>query len=68
MDVLLTYEYLNVIPPGSYDILIGVDCLEAHKVKLGFYNKTFESMDEEENPRIVKGIPKLVFVRKISSI
>ena len=38
---------LNVLPLGSYDVLIGMDWLEAHRVKLDCYNKTFECMDEE---------------------
>ena len=46
MDGLFTYANLNMLPLGSYDILIGIDWLEAHKVKLDCYNKAFECMDE----------------------
>ena len=46
MDGLVTCAYLNVLPLGSYDILIGMDQLEAHKVKLDYYRNTFECMDE----------------------
>ena len=43
MDGLATYVDLNVLPPGSYDVLIGMDWLEAQrKKKLDCYNKTFE--------------------------
>ena len=49
---------LNILPLGSYDILIGMDWLEAHRVKLNWYKKSFECMDEEGNPRVVKGIQK----------
>ena len=42
MDGLITYAYQNVLPLGSYDVLIGMDWLEAHRVKLDCYNKTFE--------------------------
>ena len=42
MNGQVTYEDLNVLPPGSYDILIGMDWLEAHRAKLDYYNKTFE--------------------------
>ena len=38
---------LNVLPLGSYDVLIGMDWLETHRVKLDYYNKTFECMNEE---------------------
>ena len=58
MDVLVTYEHLNFLPLSSYYILIGMDWLEVHKVKLECYNKTFEYMDGVRNPRVVRGIPK----------
>ena len=46
MDGLFTYESLNIFPLGSYDILIGMDWLEAHRFKHDYYDKTFECMDE----------------------
>ena len=45
MDGLVTCVDLNVLPLGSYDF-IGMDWLEAHRVKLDRYNNTFECMDE----------------------
>ena len=54
MNGLVTYVDMNVLPLGSYDILLGMDWLESHRVKLDHYNKTFECMDEEGNPRVVK--------------
>ena len=42
MDGLVTYADLNVLSLGSYDILIGMDWLEVHKVNLDCYNNTFE--------------------------
>ena len=59
---------LDVIPLGSYDILIRMDWLEVHRVKLDYYNKTFECMDEEGNRRVVRGIPKVISVRHISTM
>ena len=58
---------MNVLPPGSYDILIGMDWLEAHTTKLDCYNKTFVCLDEEGNLRVVKGFPKVISGRKYSS-
>ena len=46
MNGLVTCVDLNVLPLGSYDFLIGMDWLEAHRVNLDCYNKTFECMDE----------------------
>ena len=45
MDGLVTYADLNVIPLGSYDILIGMNWLEAHRVNIDYFNKTFEFID-----------------------
>ena len=68
MNGLVTCVDMNVLPLGSYDVLIGMDWLEAHKVKLDCYNKTFICMDEKGNPRVVRGIPKVIFVRQISAM
>ena len=63
MDGLFTLETLNIFPLCSYDVLIGMDWLEAHRVKLDYYNKTFECMNEEGNLVVVKGIPKVISMR-----
>ena len=65
---LVTCVDMNVLPPGSYDVLIGMDWLEAHQVKIDCCNKEFECLDEEGNSRIVKGIPKVISVRHISAM
>ena len=65
---LITYVDLNVLPLGFYDVLIGMDWLEAHRVKLDCYNKNFECTDEEGNPVVVKGIPKVISVRQVSTM
>ena len=49
MNGLVTCVDLNVLPLGAYDVLIGMDWLESHRLKLDCYNKTFECMDEEPN-------------------
>ena len=60
MNWLVTYADLNVLPLGSYDILIGMDWLQSHKVNLDCYSKNFECIDEEGNSRVVRGIPKVL--------
>ena len=45
-----------------------MDWLEAHRVKLDCYNKTFECMDEEGNLVVVRGILKVISVRHILSM
>ena len=46
MNGLVTWEDMDVLLLGYYDVLIGMDWLEAHGVNLDCYNKTFECMDE----------------------
>ena len=58
MNGLNTCVDVNVLPLGSYDVLIGMDWLEAHRVKLDCYNKTFKFMDEKGKPVVLRGIPK----------
>jgi hypothetical protein len=41
MNDFKTYVDLNVFPLGSYDLLIGMNWLEEHRVILNCYNKTF---------------------------
>ena len=65
---LINYVNTNVLPLGSYDVLTRMDWLEAHRVNLDCYNKTFECMDGEGNPIVVRGIPKVISVRQISKI
>ena len=66
MNGLVTCVDMNVLPLGSYDVLIRMDWLESHRVNIDCYNKTFECMDEEGKVRVVRGIPKMIFVRQIS--
>ena len=45
-----------------------MDWLKVHNLNLDCYNKTFECMDEEGNPRVVRGIPKAISVRQVSTM
>jgi hypothetical protein len=56
---------LNIIPLGSYDYLIDMNWLENHCDVLDCYKKVFTCLDEEGNPRTVKGIPRPVSIREI---
>jgi hypothetical protein len=59
---------INSIPLGYYDILIGMDWLEKHHVVLDCHNKTFTCLDEEGKQITVKGIPRPISIRDISSL
>jgi hypothetical protein len=51
-----TQENLNILPLGSYDLLISMDWLDAHKTKLDCYSKTLECENEEGKRVTLQGI------------
>ena len=68
MDEFKTTVKLNVLPLGSYDLLIGMDWLEQHKVVLNCYDKTFTCLNSDEQQVKVKGIPRKTIIRQISAL
>ena len=68
MDQFETFVKLNVLPLGSYDILIGMDWLDQHRVILNCYDKTFACINNDWKPISVRGIPRKKTVRKISTL
>jgi hypothetical protein len=63
-----TQETLNILPLGSYDMLIGMDWLATHKAILHYYHKTLECVSKEGKRITLQGIRKPVSVRQISSL
>ena len=53
---------------GSYDLLIGMDWLEKHRVIINCYDKTFSCLDDKGNTIVVKGIPRKVTIREIPAL
>jgi hypothetical protein len=53
MNGMNTKEYLNILPLGSYDCLIGMDWLGQHHALLDCHKKTFTCSDEEGKLRRV---------------
>ena len=68
MDQFETLVKLNILPLGSYDILIGMDWLEQHRVVLNCYDKTFTCMNNDEKSISVKEIPRKTTIRQISAL
>ena len=68
MDHFEIVVKLNVLPLGSYDLLIGMDQLEQHRVILNCYDKTFTCLNSDEKPVSVKGIPRKNTLRHISAL
>jgi hypothetical protein len=59
-----TKVYVNIIPLGSYDFLIGMDWLERHHDVLDCYNKIIICLDEEGKQGKVQQIPRDIVVRE----
>jgi hypothetical protein len=59
---------LNIIPLGSYDILIGMDRLDKNHVVLDYHRKTFTCLDEDGKQNTVKGVPRPISIRDISDL
>jgi hypothetical protein len=63
MDGFPTQATLNILPLGYYDLLIGIDWLDAYKTKLDCYHKTLECVNEEGRKITLQGIQKHVSLR-----
>jgi len=59
---------LNIIPLGSYDILIGMDWLDKNHVVLDCHKKTFTCLDGNGKHIIVKGVPRPISIREILAL
>ena len=59
---------LNVLPLGSYDVLIGMDWMKKHQVVLNYFEKAFTCLDDKGEIVTVKGIPRKNYVRQISAL
>jgi hypothetical protein len=59
---------INIIPLGSYDILIGMDWLDKHHAVLDRHNKTFTCLDGNGKQITLKGVPRPISIREISSL
>ena len=47
MDEMETQVNLNILPLGSYDILIGMDWMEKHKAIPNYFDETFTCVDDK---------------------
>jgi len=59
---------LNILPLGSYDILIGMDWLESHKDVIDYLHKIFSSVDEEDKYHTMNEIYRPLSTRQISAL
>jgi hypothetical protein len=63
-----TQTTLNLLPMGSYDLLIGMDWPAGHKARLDCYHKTLECVSKEGKKITLQAIRKPISVRQISSL
>jgi hypothetical protein len=63
-----TNDEINIIPFGSYDILIGMDWLDNHHDVLYCHRKTFTCLDGNGKNNTVKGVPRPISIREISAL
>ena len=55
MNDFLMHVNVNILPFGSYDLLIGMYFLEEHKVVLNCFDKTFTCTNDNGNNIKLKG-------------
>ena len=68
MNGLNTLVDLNVIPLGSYDVLIGMDYSNTRQSMFDSYNKTYMCLDEEGNIVAFKGIHISISLRQVTTL
>ena len=66
--MIFLHVNVNIIPLGSYDLLIGMYWPEEHKVVLNYFDKTFTCTGDNGNIIKVRGIPRKVTIREISAL
>ena len=68
MDQFETSVKINVLPLGSYDMLISMDWLEQHRVVLNYFDRIFTCVNNNGETVNVKGIPRKTTIRWIFSL
>ena len=61
MNDFNTHDDLNILPLGSYDMLIGMDWLENQRVIPHCFEKTFTCIDNTGDIIKVKEIPRKIY-------
>ena len=59
---------LNLLPLGSYDIIIGMNWLAKHKAILNCFDNVYTFLAEDKIVRKVRGVIKPVSLRQISTM
>ena len=65
LNGMLTSPHLNVLPLGSYGIILGMHWLFTHKTKVDCYEKDIECLDDDGEKKILQGRKKPTSVRMV---
>ena len=57
-----THVNLSMLTFESYDIIVGMDWMEGHKVILNLLDKTFTYVDDNGSFHTIIGVPKNIYV------
>ena len=68
LNGLETSADFNILPLGSYDVLIRTDSLEKHHDILNYLENTFTCVDDLGNPCLVKWILRKNSIRQIYAL
>ena len=68
MNGVKNFVDMNIIPLGSYDMLIGLDSLDSHHAILDYHNKTYPCLYEEGNQVTIRGIMRPIYTRKFKPL
>lgn len=63
-----TTTHLNLLPLGSYNVLLGMDWLYIHRTKVDYYDKAIVCVDDNGEPRILQGKKKATPVRMVTTM
>ena len=68
IGVCTTRLKLYVTTLGAYDLIIGMDWLEAHRAMVDFFAKRVLCVDDEGRPVEIQGVQRNVSLRFISNM
>eukprot|EP00253_Pinus_taeda_P030183 PITA_30183 len=63
-----TTTHLNVLPLGSYNMLLGMDWLYLHRTKVDYYDNSIECLDDNGQQRILSGKKKATSARMVTTM
>ena len=63
-----TSTHLNVLPLGSYNMILGMEWLDLHRTKVDFYKNVIECLDDDGEKRILQGKKKPTSVRMVTTM